>query len=152
MSRFLIDEDVNQKAVRSVPAGEKGFDVLLPETGGYKGADDVAVHRIAVAEQRVLVSQERDFGKFHLQPENVPYGAIWLRPGRLSQRQIGDLLSGLCAVLLRNFSSNPYSFGGKIMEVHHDRVDIYTAGGVKNSYSVPRPELPLGGRRITLPD
>ncbi len=72
MSRFLIDENVNQRAIQSVPTESKGFDVLFPEQGSYKGADDTAVRKIAHAEQRVLVSQERDFGKVRLQPEDVP--------------------------------------------------------------------------------
>lgn len=139
MSRFLIDEDVNQQAVRSVPTDSKGFDVLFPEQGSYKGADDTAVRKIAIAQRRVLVSQERDFGKFQLQPEDVPDGAIWLRPGRISQRKIRELLTGLCNVLLNEFPSNPYDFRGKIVEVYADRVVIRASGGHSTSYQAPPP-------------
>jgi predicted nuclease of predicted toxin-antitoxin system len=139
MSKFLIDEDVNQRAIRSVPIDSKGFDVLFPEQGSYKGADDTAVSKIANAEQRVLVSVERDFGKFQLQPEDVPDGAIWLRPGRISQRRISELLTGLCNVLLNEFPSNPYDFRGKIVEVYADRVVIHALGGHSTSYLVARP-------------
>jgi predicted nuclease of predicted toxin-antitoxin system len=137
MSRFLIDENVNQKAVRSVPSDDKGFDILFPEQAGYKGAGDPAILKVAKLEQRALVSSERDFGQFRLEPEDVPHGAIWLRPGRISQRQVGQLLAGLCRVLVQNFSSNPYNFSGKILEVYQDHVDIHTVGGVVNSYPVP---------------
>jgi predicted nuclease of predicted toxin-antitoxin system len=142
MSRFLIDEDVNQKAVRSVPTQSKGFDVLFPEQGGYKGADDKAVRDIAAADQRVLVSVERDFGQFRLQPEDMPDGAIWIRPKRISQQRVGKLLMGLCGVLVTQFPDNPYDFGGKIVEVYEDRVDIRTVGDCKNSYPVPRAANP----------
>ncbi len=138
MSRFLIDENVNQRAIRSVPTSSKGFNVLYPEQGSYKGAEDAAVRKIASADQRVLVSQEKDFGKFQLQPEDLPAGAIWLRPGRISQRRISGLLAGLCRVLLSEFSNDPYDFRGKIVEVYVDRVVIYTAGGQSASYQVPR--------------
>ena len=91
------------------------------------------------SQQRVLVSQERDFGQFGLKPEDLPHGAIWLRPGRTSQRQSGELLSGLCRVLQQNFSSNPYDFAGKIVEVYPDHIDVRTAGDVTNSYPIPAP-------------
>jgi len=137
MSRFLIDEDVNQRAIRGVPATGKGFDILFPEQGSYKGADDTAIRKIANAERRVLVSQERDFGRFQLQPEDVPEGAIWLRPGRISQRSIRELLTGLCTVLLNEFPSTPYDFRGKIVEVYAHRVVIHASGGHSTSYRVP---------------
>jgi predicted nuclease of predicted toxin-antitoxin system len=137
MNKFLVDEDVNQKAVRSVPANAKGFDIVFPEQAGYKGAGDPAVLKFAKLQQRTLVSVERDFGLFRLKPEDVPDGAIWLRPGRISQRQVSQLFTGLCKVLLRTFPSNPYDFSSKILEVYQDRVDIRTAGGVVNSYPVP---------------
>jgi len=135
MTKFLIDENVNQKAVRTVPTKDKGFDVLFPEQGGYKRASDKAVRDIAAADHRVLISVERDFGQFGLKPDDVPDGAIWLRPGRISQKNVGVLLAGLCKVLDQNFSSDPYNFKGKILEVHEDRVDIRTVGGVA-SYPV----------------
>jgi predicted nuclease of predicted toxin-antitoxin system len=136
MSRFLIDENVNQKAMRSVPIQDKGFDVLYPE-GRYKGAGDKAVRDLATADHRVLVSVEKDFGKFGLVPEEIPNGAIWIRPERISQKNIGVLLEGLCKVLSQNFSSDPYNFTGKILEVHKNRVDIRSAGGDVISYPVP---------------
>ena len=135
MSRFLIDENVNQVAVRSVPTEGKGFDVLYPQYGGYAGANDTAILELAEVEQRVLVSQEKDFGKFGLEPEDIPHGAIWLRPGRLSQTQVEKLWAGLCKVLVENFPLDPYNFSGKIVEVHQDRVVIRTAAG-SNSYPV----------------
>jgi predicted nuclease of predicted toxin-antitoxin system len=136
MSRFLVDEDVNQKAVRSVPTESKGFDVRFPEAGGYKGADDKAVRDLATADRRTLISVEKDFGKFGLKPEDMPEGAIWLRPERISQKNVGVLFEGLCKVLVQNFPSDPYNFRGKILEVYPDRVDVRTVGGV-TSYPVP---------------
>jgi predicted nuclease of predicted toxin-antitoxin system len=137
MSRFLIDENMNQKAVRTVPTQDKGFDVSFPEQGGYKGASDKAVLDIATADHRVLVTVERDFGQFGLQPEEMPDGAIWIRPtGRISQTNVGVLFEGLCKVLVQNFSSDPYNFAGKILEVYPDRVVVRMVGGSVTSYPV----------------
>jgi hypothetical protein len=55
----------------SVITQSKGIDVLLPEGGGYKGADDTAVLAMPLPEHRALVSVERDFGKFGLKPEDM---------------------------------------------------------------------------------
>jgi predicted nuclease of predicted toxin-antitoxin system len=138
MTSFLIDENMNQKAVRTVPIEDKGFDVLFPEQGGYKGAADKAVRDIATTSHRVLVSVERDFGQFGLKPDDMPDGAIWIRPkGRISQTNVGVLFEGLCKVLVQNFSSDPYNFQGKILEVYPDRVDVRTVGGGVTSYPVP---------------
>src|SRR6266478_3181399 len=96
MTSFLIDENMNQKAVRTVPTQDKGFDVLFPDQGGYTGASDKAVRDIATRDHRVLVSVERDFGQFGLKPEDMPDGAIWIRPtGRISQPNVGVLFEGL---------------------------------------------------------
>lgn len=139
MSRFLIDENVNQRAIRTVPTESKGFDVLFPEQGSYKGADDTAVLKIAAAQQRVLVSQERDFGKFQLEPRDTPHGALWFRPGRISQRKTAELLAGLCRFLLSESPSDPYNFRDKIVEVFADHVVIRALGGRSTSYPVPPP-------------
>jgi len=69
MTRFLIDENVNQRAIRMVPIQGKNFDILFPEQGSYKGAVDTAIVKRAIADSRVLVSQEKDFGKFQLEPD-----------------------------------------------------------------------------------
>ena len=138
MTSFLIDENMNQKAVRTVPTQDKGFDILYPEQGEYKGASDKAVRELATAGRRVLVSVERDFGRFGLKPEDMPNGAIWIRPTRrISQANVGVLFEGLCKVLVQNFSSDPYNFNGKILEVYPDRVDVRTVGGGVTSYPVP---------------
>jgi predicted nuclease of predicted toxin-antitoxin system len=137
MTKFLIDENVNQKGIRAVPVEGKGFDVAYPETNGYKGSADTSVLKLANAQQRVLVSTEKDFGEFHLTPEDVPHGAIWLRPDRISRGQIGNLLAGLCRTLTQQFPTNPYDFAGKIVEVFGDRVEIRTSGGGLSSFTVP---------------
>ena len=139
MTKFLIDENVNQEGIRGVPAQDKGFDVLYPKVGGYIGAADSAVKKLADSQGRVLVSTEKDFGEFHLKPEDVPHGAIWLRPARTSKGKIDGLLAGLCRTLVQNFPSNPYDFTEKIVEVFPDRIEVRRPGGSTTPYPVPDP-------------
>jgi predicted nuclease of predicted toxin-antitoxin system len=136
MTRFLIDEDVNQKAIRAVPVQAKNFDVLYPEDGGYKGAVDGAIIKKVRTEGRVFVSRDKDFKQYGLGPEDLPDGAIWLRAQRISQRRTGELLSGLCKVLTREFTANPYDFHEKIIEVFPDRVVVHTPDNT-TTFQVP---------------
>jgi predicted nuclease of predicted toxin-antitoxin system len=110
---------------------------LYPETGEYKSSADYAVQKIAESQGRVLVFQEKDFGQFDLKPEDVPHGAIWLRPRRISQTCVGELFTGLCRILTHNSPSNPYDFTEKIVEVYEDRIDVRMAGGIVNTYPIP---------------
>src|SRR6266536_2927799 len=137
MTKFLVDEDVNQKAVRLIPAAGKGFDIRYPEQDGHKGLKDKPVRDIAVLEDRVLVTGDRDFAKNQLKPGDIPRGVIWIRLSpRTSQKRGGELLSRFCKFAVDTFPTDPYNFEQKIVEVHQDGVDIYSQSGTE-SYSFP---------------
>jgi predicted nuclease of predicted toxin-antitoxin system len=129
MTRFLIDGDVNQKAVRKIPFQEKGFDVIFPEGGTYKAAKDSGIRDIAKQEGRVIVSGDKDFGKFNLRPEQVPFGVIVLRRTRTSQKGVPELLKRFCDFLTTTYPNNPYDFGERIIEVSDDNVIVTDRNG-----------------------
>ena len=75
MTKFLIDENMNQKGVRTVPTKDKDFDIVYPERGSYKGSADITVPEPANGQQRVLASKEKYFGFFRqLQAGGRPVG------------------------------------------------------------------------------
>ncbi|HEY3767239.1 MAG TPA: DUF5615 family PIN-like protein [Candidatus Angelobacter sp.] len=128
--KFLIDENVNQKVVRAIPAARKGFDVLYPEAGGYKGLLDAEVRKQSLQEGRTLVTCDRDFSITNISIDQVPNGVLWIRPSpRNSQKRVGDLLQMLCEFLLQTFPADPYDFHGKIFEVYETGVKITTREG-----------------------
>jgi predicted nuclease of predicted toxin-antitoxin system len=128
--KFLIDENVNQKVIRAIPASGKGFDVLYPEDGGYKGFHDAAVRKQSLQEGRTLVTCDRDFSISNISINQVPNGVLWIRPSpRNSQKRVGDLLRTLCEFLVRTFPADPYNFQNKIFEVHETGVKIITQQG-----------------------
>ena len=88
MTRFLVDEDVNQKALRSIPARAKGFDVLTPEQGEFKGASDSELKGMAADRERVLVTCDRDFDMERTPLDHVPNGVLLIRPPRRSQKRV----------------------------------------------------------------
>ncbi|MGH9795205.1 MAG: DUF5615 family PIN-like protein [Candidatus Acidiferrales bacterium] len=129
MIRFLVDADVNQKAVRSIPAHRKGFDFLYLEAGSFKQAEDTPVRKLATMEARVLVTGDKDFSRYNLSPHQVPHGVLWLRPPRAGQKRVAELIQKFCSFLQRTFPEAPYKFGGRMFEIHEDRVIITDSGG-----------------------
>ena len=136
MRKFLIDENMNQKAVRAIPTKQKGFDILYPELGGFKGSSDPIVRKRTVQEERVLVTCDRDFSAIGPPSDLLRNGVLWIRPSpRISQRRITDMLRQFCEFLQKTFPSDPYNFGGKLFEIHERGVQITTAQAVTTSYN-----------------
>ena len=134
MRKFLIDEDVNQKAVRTIPAQQKGFDILYPEAGGFKGNSDPLVRKRTVQDDRVLVTCDRDFTRFGAPTDLLLNGVLWVRPPRISQRRVTELLRKFCEFLQKTFPSDPYDFAGKMIEIHESGVQITSRHGGVTSY------------------
>lgn len=127
MKTFLIDENVNQKALRLIPIAEKNFDFLYPEDGGLKGLSDFAMKKKAAQENRVLVTCDRDFD---LPIAQLPDGVLWIRPSpRVSQRRVGELIQKFCAFVQKAFPDDPYNFKGRIFEIYEFGVTIRSEQG-----------------------
>jgi predicted nuclease of predicted toxin-antitoxin system len=133
-TRFLVDANVNQKALRTIPAEKKGFDFLYPEAGSFKQDHDTAVRKRATLEQRVLVTNDKDFSRFNLTPQQIPHGVVWLRPARGDQRGVATLIKKFCAFLQEKFPDSPYEFDGRMVEVHEDGVVITDRRGSTTNY------------------
>jgi predicted nuclease of predicted toxin-antitoxin system len=129
-TKFLVDENVNQKVIRKIPAKEKDFDIVFPEDRTFKGAKDRPVRQLASAEARVLVTCDKDFSQHRLSPPDVPFGVIWLRPKRSGPR-LEKLIDRFCRCLQANFSAAPYEFSGRIVEVNESSNEVV----VTDSYS-----------------
>jgi predicted nuclease of predicted toxin-antitoxin system len=134
MKKFLIDEDVNQKAIKPIPAAQKGFDILYPETGGFKGAKDSVVRKRAVSQGRVLVTCDGEFATFAPPLDLLPNGVLWIRPPRISQRKVTELLRHLCEFVQRTFPGDPYDFAGRMFEIHEGGVKVTTERGETTDY------------------
>ena len=135
MRKFLIDENVNQKAVRAIPAQQKGFDILYPEAGGFKGNPDPVVRKRTAQEDRVLVTCDRDFGRLNAPRDLLRNGVLWIRPPRISQRRVTELLRRFCEFLQRTFPLDPYDFAGRLFEIHASGVQITNQRGEITSYA-----------------
>jgi len=82
--RFLTDENIDKELVEFLLF--KNFDVWDIKATGNLGLSDREILDISFQEQRVIISQDSDFGKLIFQ-ENVPFwGLIYLRPGHYSYK------------------------------------------------------------------
>lgn len=131
-TKFLVDENVNQKAIKQIPQEGKDFDVLFPEEGNFKSESDGWVTESANAQERVLVTCDKDFGSSGNPLQQLPNGVIWIHPSRTSQKKIGEMLKRFCGFLTSNFPDCPYDFSGTVFELFEDRVVISRGSDVPN--------------------
>lgn len=80
--RFLTDENIDAELVAFLRA--EGFNVFDLKEERLFRLSDRAILELALAEQRVVVSEDSDFGTLIFR-DNVPfYGVVYLRPGHES--------------------------------------------------------------------
>jgi predicted nuclease of predicted toxin-antitoxin system len=83
LSQFplLTDENIDSEVVRFLR--EQGFDVCHVCEEGLRGAVDVDLIRKAVAENRVIVTHDSDFGRLAVYTGEPIVGLLFLRPGHI---------------------------------------------------------------------
>lgn len=129
MTKFLVDECVDQTPIRSIPASRKGFDIAFPQDFSFLGAGDISVLRLAQKENRVLVTSDSDFFRLHVKPNDIPEGILWLHPRRSSKGAVQDLIEKFCRYRQENYSDDPYNFSGQMIEVKPEGVSTFTMTG-----------------------
>jgi predicted nuclease of predicted toxin-antitoxin system len=83
--RFLADESCDFAVVRALRAA--GFDVLCISESSRR-AEDSEVIRLAVRENRILLTEDKDFGRLVYSHGQETLGVIFLRFPTFARRQI----------------------------------------------------------------
>ncbi len=92
--RFLADENCDFRVVRALRAA--GHDVVaVIETS--PGADDAAVIDMAVSEQRVFITEDRDFGQLAFSAGKPTAGIILLRFPSAARAKLPSMVVNLVA-------------------------------------------------------
>lgn len=78
---FLTNENLHPEVVEFLR--EQGHDVLDLKETGLIGAGDLDVIRRAHAEERVVLTHDRDFGRLVVLDREAFTGIVYLRPGHL---------------------------------------------------------------------
>jgi predicted nuclease of predicted toxin-antitoxin system len=76
---LLADENVNPHVVEYLR--ERGLDVLDVKETLLVGRPDVELIKVALAENRVIVTHDRDFGRLAVASLEPMVGILFLRPG-----------------------------------------------------------------------
>lgn len=129
MTKFLVDQDVNQMAIRAIPIDSKGFDILYPQDRSYSAASDHAILKLATQEGRTFVTGDRDFERYQLTLDELPNGILLIRPPRSGQRRVQQVWGAFCTFLQTEFPEDPYNFSRKFIDIRESEVRIQTEQG-----------------------
>ncbi len=77
--KFITDENVDAELVAFLRHSE--FDVFDIKEEGLFGMDDEAILNLSVKAERVVISQDSDFGTLIFKENRPFYGVFYLRPG-----------------------------------------------------------------------
>lgn len=92
----LTDENIDPEVVQWLV--DAGFDVLDVCRAGLQGSSDAELLRLAVAETRVIVTHDADFGTLATHQGEPVVGIVYLRPGHAAPEfTVGTLTSLLAA-------------------------------------------------------
>jgi len=76
MLQFLVDESVGEKVAQFIRS--EGFDTISV-INEMRGASDMDIIRKAIGEDRIIVTNDRDFGELVFRFRFLPRGVILLR-------------------------------------------------------------------------
>ena len=95
---ILTDENIHEEVVAFL-RGE-GHDVLDVKESGLMGTDDLPLIRLSLAEQRIILTHDSDFGRLAVHNHEPLVGIIYLRPGHiLPEFTVGTLRAVLAQLL-----------------------------------------------------
>jgi len=73
--KFLIDENVGQSVIKYLKS--KGYDIIVATSGEFKGREDRFLLEYAFREDRVIITNDKDFG-YLVYRQNLPTRGIIL--------------------------------------------------------------------------
>lgn len=98
--KFKLDENLGP-SIQSI-FQEHGHDCATAREEGLGGADDPKMLQAAIAEDRILVTNDHDFGNVLAYPPDDTAGIVVLNPpGRVSSRLLRRLVLALLGALSR---------------------------------------------------
>jgi predicted nuclease of predicted toxin-antitoxin system len=78
---LLTDENIHPEVVESLR--QRGLDVLDVKESGLIGSSDLILLRRSVAENRVVLTHDSDFGQLAVASIEPLVGIVYLRPGHI---------------------------------------------------------------------
>ena len=88
--RFVTDENIQPKVVEHLTA--LGFDIFDIKGMGLQGTSDHEILDLAVNENRIILTQDSDFGTDFFTSGFRATGIIYIRPGHVNSNEITKIL------------------------------------------------------------
>lgn len=79
--RFVADENIDEEVVKWLRS--EGIDVIDLKEQGLLGMEDANILKMANAQQRVVISQDSDFGTMIFRDSAPVYGILFVQPGHM---------------------------------------------------------------------
>ena len=79
---LMADENVDAEVISFLR--NHGFDVLDVREANFHGTTDLDLLRLAVGQQRLIVTHDGDFGMLAIRQGEPVIGIIYIRPGHIS--------------------------------------------------------------------
>jgi predicted nuclease of predicted toxin-antitoxin system len=95
---FLADENIHPEVVAYLRA--QGIDVVCVSETNMAAADDADLLHLAVSENRVVLTHDRDFGTLAVARQEPLVGVIYLRPGHIQAQFTIESVRALLAAKL----------------------------------------------------
>lgn len=118
MARFLTDENVAGAVVGSLTS--KGHEVKDVRQAGLAGAPDEDLVDLARAEDRIILTHDRDFAGALTRPLDPPVGVVLIRCANQRPDNVGAVLDRLLA------SPVAEKLEGNVVVVSEHRVVLHT--------------------------
>ena len=112
--RFLADENVSRTVIERLRAA--GFDVAAVAEA-HSGATDTAVLAMAKGENRILITEDRDFGEMVIRQRLGVCGIILLALDRFSNARKADRVADIG-------SKNPDIFTANLVVIEPARIRV----------------------------
>jgi len=112
--RFLADENISRLVIERLRAA--GLDVATVAATN-PGASDNDVLALASVEERILITEDRDFGELVVRQRLGVHGVILLELDRLSNEAEADLVGGVV-------SANASKLAGSLVVIEPGRVRL----------------------------
>ena len=91
--RFITDENIQPKVVEHLTT--LGLDIFDIKEMGLQGTPDHEILDLAVGNNRVILTQDSDFGTDFFTPGFRATGIIYIRPGHVNSYEIIKILNVL---------------------------------------------------------
>lgn len=91
--KFLTDENIQPLIVEHLRS--IGYDVLDVKESGLEGEDDEAILNLAHHENRIVLTQDKDFGRLVIAQMKDFLGIVFIRPGHIESKVIIETIGHL---------------------------------------------------------